>query len=411
VSKPITPTRITAYTATSALGRGKAAMLAAAREERSGLRPLSADDHKVLALTGTLDTWVGGVEGLDEPLPEAWSHWDCRNNRLAWLGLQADGFQDAVNDARQRHGSDRVAVVMGTTTGSIGATEAAYQARRTDGHFPDHMHNAPLHTLHALGAFVQEALALDGPCFTLSTACSSSAKAFCSAERLLRLGVADAVVVGGVDTLCGSTLFGFHALQLVSPDPCEPFGTHRRGLNLGEAAGFALLEKGSGALQLLGHGESSDAHHLSAPHPQGHGAEAALNDALARAGLDTDAIDFLHLHGTATALNDEVEAALVNRRFGPRTHASSTKGMVGHTLGAAGVMGSTFSLLAIETGLMPGTVNTREVDPACGTRIRRQPAQGDVRVAASHAFGFGGSNCVLVWGRGEGSAHSPMSAS
>lgn len=350
------------------------------------------------------------MEGLDAPLPGAWSLWDCRNNRLAWLGLQADGFLDAVNSARERHGPDRVAVVMGTTTGSVGATEAAYQARHARGRFPDHMQNAPLHTLHALGAFVQEALALGGPCFTLSTACSSSAKAFCSAERLLRVGVADAVVVGGVDTLCGSTLFGFHALQLVSPDPCEPFGTHRRGLNLGEAAGFALLEKGPGALQLLGYGESSDAHHLSAPHPQGRGAEAALDDALARAGLDTDAIDFLHLHGTATPRNDEVEAALVNRRFGERTHASSTKGMVGHTLGAAGVMGGAFSLLAIETGLMPGTVNTREVDPACGTRIRRQSAQGDVRVAASHAFGFGGSNCVLLWGRGEETTPSPAGA-
>ncbi len=408
--KPIAPTRITAYTATSALGRGKAALISAAQEERSGLRPLSVADHKALSLVAPLSTWVGCVDELDAPLPPAWSHWDCRNNRLAWLGLQADGFLDAVIEARQRHGSDRVAVVMGTTTGSVGATEAAYQARNASGHFPDQMHNAPLHTLQALGAFVQEALALDGPCFTLSTACSSSAKAFCSAERLLRVGVADAVVVGGVDTLCGSTLFGFHALQLVSPDPCEPFGTHRRGLNLGEAAGFALLEKGAGALQLLGYGESSDAHHLSAPHPQGRGAEAALDDALARAGLDTEAIDFLHLHGTATPLNDEVEAALVSRRFGTRTHASSTKGMVGHTLGAAGVMGSTFSLLAIETGLMPGTVNTREVDPACGTRIRCRSAQDDVQVAASHAFGFGGSNCVLVWGRGDGNARSLVSS-
>ncbi|WP_370690301.1 beta-ketoacyl-ACP synthase [Hydrogenophaga sp.] len=408
--KPIAPTKISAYTATSALGRGKAAMLAAVKEGLSGLRPLTADDCKYLSLTGHLATWVGCVEGLDAPLPESWARWDCRNNRLAWLGLQADGFLEAVADARRRHGSDRVAVVMGTTTGSIGATESAYQARTIDGHFPEHMHNAPLHTLHALGAFVQEALALDGPCFTLSTACSSSAKAFCSAERLLRVGVADAVVVGGVDTLCGSTLFGFHALQLVSPDPCEPFGTQRRGLNLGEAAGFALLEKGPGALQLLGHGESSDAHHLSAPHPQGRGAEAALDGALARAGLDADAVDFLHLHGTATPLNDDVEAALVNRRFGVRTHASSTKGMVGHTLGAAGMMGSTFSLLAIETGLMPGTVHTREVDPACGTLIRRQSAQGDVRVAATHAFGFGGSNCVLVWGRGEGGSQPLVQA-
>lgn len=402
----ITPTHITAYTATSALGQGKAAMRAAVQEARSGLRPLSDADCQALSLTRPLATWVGCVDGLDSPLPEAWSMWDCRNNRLAWMGLQADGFLGAVDAARQRHGPDRVAVVLGTTTGSIGATEAAYQARHVCGHFPAPMHNAPLHTLHALGAFVQEALALDGPCFTLSTACSSSAKAFCSAERLLRLGVADAVVVGGVDTLCGSTLFGFHALQLLSPEPCRPFDTHRRGLNLGEAAGFALLERGDGALQLLGYGESSDAHHLSAPHPQGRGAEAALDDALSRANMDADAIDFLHLHGTATPLNDEVEAALLTRRFNSRTHASSTKGMLGHTLGAAGAMGSVFSLLAIETGLMPGTVNTNEVDPACGTRIQLRSACADVRVAATHAFGFGGSNCVLLWGRGDSCGRS-----
>jgi 3-oxoacyl-[acyl-carrier-protein] synthase-1 len=398
---PIGPTRINAYTAATAVGRGKSALQGALTQGRSGLVALTETHRAELGLGAPLDTWVGSVEGLDEPLPARWAHWDCRNHRLAWQGLQGDGFLQATAAVRERWGPSRVGVVMGTTTGSIGATESAYRTHQASGHFPLQPADAPLHTLHALGAFVQEALGLEGPCHTVSTACSSSAKAFCTAERLLRTGLADAVVVGGVDSLCGSTLFGFHALQLLSPTPCEPFSPQRRGLSLGEAAGFVLLERGSGALLLLGHGESSDAHHLSAPDPQGRGAEAALDLALARAGLNAQEADFVHLHGTATPLNDEVEASLLMRRFGARTHASSTKGMLGHTLGAAGVMGGIVCLLAMETGWMPGTVSTPATDPALGERIRLQAAEGEVNMAVSHAFGFGGTNCVLVWGRGE----------
>ena len=178
----------------------------------------------------------------------------------------------------------------------------------------------------------------------------------------------------------------------------------RSGINLGEAAGFALLERaqlGEGRLQLIGHGESSDAHHMSTPHPEGLGAARALADALARAGIAPDAVDHINLHGTASAKNDEVEAALVARCFGPRVHASSTKGFTGHTLGSAGIVEAAFSLLAIETGLMPGTVNSEMLDPGCGPQIRLRPARGDVRIALSNSFGFGGTNCVLAFSRGE----------
>jgi len=389
----IAPLHVRAYTATCALGVGKASMLAAVAEHRSGLRPNDFGRH-------ALATWIGRVEGLDEPLPPSIVRWDCRNNRLAWRGLCADGFLDAAQAARRRHGAARVAVVMGTSTSSIGETEDAYAHLDAAGRFPPHMSQPEVHTPHSIGAFVQDALGLEGPCVTVSTACSSSAKVFAVAERLLRLGLVDAAVVGGVDTLCGSVLFGFNALQLVSPEPCRPFDVHRLGLNLGEAAGFALLERGAGALKLLGYGESSDAHHMSTPHPQGLGAERALDDALARAGVEAHAIDYINLHGTASAKNDEVEAALVARRFTAATHASSTKGFVGHTLGAAGIVEAAFSLLAIETGLMPGTVNTEVLDPVCGPQIRLRPARGDVRLALSNSFGFGGTNCVLVFGRG-----------
>ena len=369
-------------------------MLEAVQAHRSGLRP-NTFGHAPLA------TWVGQVDGLDVALPDALQHWDCRNNRLAWLGLNADGFTDAVAGARHRLGAARVALVMGTSTSSVHATEEAYRLLDADGGFPAAMRRPDVHTPHSLAAFVQQALGLAGPCVTVSTACSSSAKVFAAAERLLRLNLADAAVVGGVDTLCGSVLFGFNALQLVSAQPCRPFDAQRSGINLGEAAGFALLERGTGALQLLGHGESSDAHHMSAPHPGGVGAERALDDALARAGLTAAEVDCIHLHGTASAKNDEVEAALVARRFEPHTHASSTKGFTGHTLGAAGVLGAAFSLLAIETGVMPGTVNSKSLDAACGPQIRLQPAQAEVRHALCNAFGFGGTNCVLVFGRGE----------
>jgi 3-oxoacyl-[acyl-carrier-protein] synthase-1 len=391
--QPIAPTRITAFTATSAVGVGVAAMQAAVEAERGGLRPNEFGPSP-------LATWVGQVDGLDRPLPASLERWDCRNNRLAWLALQADGFCDAVAAARRRVGSSRVAVILGTSTSSIGATEDAYRLLDADGRFPVALRSTLVHTPHSLANFVQDALVLDGPCLTVSTACSSSAKAFAVAERMLRLGLVDAAVVGGADSLCGSVLFGFNALQLVSPEPCRPFDRRRDGINLGEAAGFALLERGPGPLQLIGHGESSDAHHMSSPHPEGRGAERALDDALARAGIDASAVDHINLHGTASAKNDEVEAALVARRFGARTHAASTKGFTGHALGSAGIVEAVFALLALETGLMPGTLNCAEPDPACGPQIRTRPARADVRIALSHSFGFGGTNCVLAFSRG-----------
>ncbi|QNK74874.1 beta-ketoacyl-[acyl-carrier-protein] synthase family protein [Variovorax sp. PAMC28562] len=390
----IPPLKISAYTATSAVGSGKESLATALESSRSGLRPNDFGD-------APLDTWIGRVEGVEEVrLPEALAHWDCRNNRLAWLGLQADGFEQAVAAAREKYGASRIALILGTSTSSIGETELAYTQLDAEGHFPADQRRPEVHTPHSLTMFVQEVLGLEGPCETISTACSSSAKVFASAERLIRLGLVDAAVVGGVDTLCGSVLFGFNSLELVSNQPCRPFDAARGGISLGEAAGFALLERGAGALELLGYGEASDAHHMSTPHPEGLGAERALNDALARAGLGTDAIDYINMHGTASMKNDEVEGALVGRRFPATTHASSTKGFTGHTLGAAGIVEAVISLLAIERGLKPGTVNTTVIDPDFGPQIRLRPAHGEVRYVLSNSFGFGGNNCSLVFGKG-----------
>ncbi len=393
----IAPLRIGAYTACSAIGRGRGATLEALRARRGGLRPNDFGDQPVA-------TCIGRVAGLEtEPLPARFGEWECRNNRLAWLGLTQDRFPDAVAAAAARYGAERVAVVLGTSTSSIGATEEAYRRLQPDGGIAPDLCRPIVHTPHSTGEFVQRALALTGICVTTATACSSSAKAFAQAERLLRLGLADAAVVGGVDTLCGSVLFGFNALELVSPEPCRPFDPARRGINLGEASAFALLERGAGAAEtgpwLLGYGESSDAHHMSAPHPEGLGARLALRDALARGGADAAQIDYVNLHGTASQKNDEVEARVIDSLFPARTLAGSTKGWTGHTLGAAGTLEAVVTLLALESGLAPGTLNSTALDPACGPQIRLDSVQADLDLALSLSFGFGGSNCVLLFGR------------
>ncbi|MDE2079771.1 MAG: beta-ketoacyl-ACP synthase [Burkholderiales bacterium] len=394
----ITPVAVTAHGLACAAGVGLPALARALREARSALTP--NDWSRV-----PLPSWIGRVPGVEAvALPPALAGWDDRATRLAWLGLQADGFIEAVGRARARHGAARVGLVLGTSASTIGASERAYRQPAADGGFPPTLRHPRLNTVHALTMFVQEALALQGPCLTVSTACSSSAKAFAVAERWLRLDLADAVVVAGVDALCESILFGFAALQLVAAAPCRPFDAARAGISIGEAAGYVLLERGPSAFLLLGHGESNDAHHMSSPHPQGLGAERALDAALARAGLAAEAVDHLSLHGTASARNDEVEAALVARRYRADVHASATKGTTGHAMGAAGIVGALVCRLALCDGLQAGTAGCDAPDPALGrafgAQLQRAPRLAPARLAASHAFGFGGNNAVLVFGRG-----------
>ena len=387
------PLCISAFTACSAIGRGSAATLSALRSRAGGLRTNDFGEAPV-------PTFIGRVDGIEAtPLPDKLGHFDCRNNRLAWLTLGQDGFRDTVDTAKHRYGVSRVAVVLGTSTSSIGATEEGYRRADADGCFPADLRHEELHTPHATANFVQQALGLTGVCVTIATACSSSAKAFAQAARLLQQDVADAVVVGGVDSLCGSVLFGFHSLQLVSDAPCRPFDIARSGINIGEAGGFALLEREGRGPSLLGYGESSDAHHMSSPHPQGLGARRALAEALARGGLAPEQVDYINLHGTASLKNDEVEAKVIADTFPERVHASSTKGWTGHTLGAAGILESVITLLALEHGLAPGTLNTRTLDPACGPQVRVNNTEGPLQHGLNLSFGFGGSNCVLLFGR------------
>jgi 3-oxoacyl-[acyl-carrier-protein] synthase-1 len=389
---PPVPLNVTAYTALCAAGAGRDSLLAALRSRRSGLR---INDFTAVPL----ETWIGRVDGLEsEPLSAELAAWDCRNNRLAWRALALDGFREHVARARARYGAHRIALVLGTSTSSIGATEEAYRRLMPDGQYPPDLRRPIIHTPHSLADFVQHVLGLSGVNVTVATACSSSAKVFAHAERLLRLGLADAAVVGGTDSLCGSVLFGFNSLALISAQPCRPFDPQRNGISLGEAAGFALLEREGSGSWLLGFGESSDAHHMSSPHPQGFGARLAVTGALRSAGVAPDAVDYINLHGTATQKNDEIEGRLVAELFPRSTCASSTKGWTGHTLGAAGILEAVITLLALEADLAPGTLNCAQVDPACGAQIRRENEEREVRYALSHSFGFGGSNCALLFG-------------
>ena len=391
----IPPLAISAFTATCAAARGRDALALALATRAGGLRANDLND---------LPCWIGRVDGIEEsPLPQQWPTWESRNHRLAWLGLQQDGFLDHARAAIERHGAERVALILGTSTSSVGETEIAYRELDADGRFNAAQRASRVHAPHALGEFVQQALGVRGPCLTIATACSSSAKVFASAERMLRAGLADAAIVGGVDTLCGSVLYGFNSLELVSRDRCLPFDAARSGLSLGEAAGFALLERmevDRAAPRLIGYGESADAHHMSAPHPQGLGAQLALEAALGRAGIAPHEVDYINLHGTASRQNDEVEAALVARTFPATTHAGSTKGWTGHALGAAGIVEAVIALLAIERGLAPGTLNTQTLDAACGPQIRIDNRERPVRVALSNSFGFGGNNCCLAFAAG-----------
>jgi 3-oxoacyl-[acyl-carrier-protein] synthase I len=393
------PLVLTHFTATSCIGRGLGETLASLHERRTGLAPCEFE-------TVELDTCVGEVSGVDdERLPVGFESFACRNNRLAQLGLQQDGFMAAVEELAGRVGRRRVGLFLGTSTSGILETELAYRQRNpATGALPDGFHYRGTHNSFSVADFARRRLALEGPAVVVSSACSSSAKVFGSARRMMEAGLIDAAVVGGVDSLCLTTLYGFHSLQLVSALPCRPFDVARDGISIGEAAAFALLERSpesldADAVMLLGIGESSDAHHMSSPHPQGRGARAAMLQALETAGLQPGDIGYINLHGTGTPSNDNAEASAVAAVLGPEVPASSTKGATGHTLGAAGAMEAVICALALQNGLLPAGLNTTAVDPALGVNYLLENHRRAIARVMSNSFGFGGSNCSLIFGR------------
>ncbi|MBS4018690.1 MAG: beta-ketoacyl-[acyl-carrier-protein] synthase family protein [Dechloromonas sp.] len=393
----MTPLLLSSFTATTALGCGLAATRAALANGSSGLQPCRFESVD-------LPTWIGEVPGVDaQVLPPALAAYDCRNNRLTQMGLEADGFADQVRAAVARYGPARVGVFLGTSTAGILQTELAYRRRDPDsGALPDDFIYRTTHNSFSLAEFTRDYFGLSGMAMAISTACSSSAKVFAAAARQLALGSIDAAVVGGVDSLCLTTLYGFASLQLTSTQACRPYDAGRDGISIGEGAAFALLERAEqaqrGDILLLGTGESSDAYHMSSPHPEGLGARLAMEAALRSAGLSSDEIDYINLHGTATPANDAAEGKAVAALFGRRVPGSSTKGATGHTLGAAGAVEAVICALAIGDSLLPGSPGTENVDPAITVDYLLQARPGKVRHALSNSFGFGGSNCSLIFG-------------
>lgn len=395
----VRPILLSHFTATSCIGQGLQATLAALRAQRSGLKPCDFDSVD-------LATWTGTVEGLDdEVLPATLQAYDCRNNRLAQLGLRQDHFDEAVQALASRVGRRRIGVFLGTSTSGILQTELAYrQLDPVTGKLPDSFRYAATHNPFSVTSFVREFFRLEGPAMTVSSACSSSAKVFASARRMMAAGLIDAAIVGGVDSLCLTTLYGFNSLGLTSTRACRPFDAERDGISIGEAAAFALLEWApehldEKAVFLLGVGESSDAHHMSSPHPEGLGARMAMQGALDMAGLAAADIGYINLHGTATPSNDAAETKAVVALFGPGTPCSSTKGATGHTLGAAGGVEAVISALALQNSLLPGGMNTQVLDPALPLNYLLENRDGAVARVLSNSFGFGGTNCSLVFGR------------
>lgn len=401
VHPQLKPLHLSHFTAVSAIGRGQEETLDALRVRRSGLRPCDFDDVD-------LDTWIGRVSGVEEVTLRAdLREFDCRNNRLLQMALEQDGFRQAVEERVARYGRDRVGIFLGTSTSGILETEHAYRQRHPEtGSLPAHFNYRGSHSTYSAVDFARRYLGLRGPAAVASSACSSSAKVFASARRMLAAGLIDAAVVGGVDSLCLTTLYGFNSLGLTSTQACRPFGADRSGISIGEGAALVLLEYvpdsvDADAVLLTGVGESSDAYHMSSPHPDGAGALQAMQMALRTAGLQPEHIDYINLHGTATPSNDASEGKAVHALFGAGTPCSSTKGATGHTLGAAGGIEAVISALAIRHGFMPGGVNTGDVDTALGVNYLLGNREQPVRRVLSNSFGFGGTNCSLVLARAE----------
>ncbi|MET0225161.1 MAG: beta-ketoacyl-ACP synthase [Dokdonella sp.] len=388
------PLAITSHTVTSAVGAGRAAHLDALRAERTGLTEQRFEDSQ-------LACWIGAVAGLDSVvLPPPLAPFDCRNNRLAEVALAQDGFLEAVGAARAKYGARRIGVFIGTSTSGVRHTELAYRDRAAGGaeNLPDWFDYRTTQCTYSIAEFTRLRLGLEGVASAVSAACASSAKVFASAARAIEAGFCDAAVVGGVDSLCLTTLYGFNALQLVSPEICRPADANRHGLSIGEAGGFALLERAaaSGQPACLGVGESSDAHHMSQPRPDGSIAKVAMAGALG--DLPPERVSYINLHGTATPANDAAEDAAVSALFGARVPCSSTNGWTGHTLGAAGIVEAVISLLAIEHGFMPRSLNTRELDPKIHAAVLMSARSGKVDYVLSNSFGFGGTNCSVLFG-------------
>lgn len=349
-------------------------------------------------LQGTPQAVLAGVDAQLPDIPDAFRAHRSRNNQLLLAALAQ--IQPQVDDAIARFGRDRVAVVLGTSTSGLDEGDTHVDLTLNGRESPDWRY--PQQELGDPSRFLSQWLALDGPAFTLSTACSSSARAIISGRRLIAAGLADVAIVGGADTLSRMPINGFHSLESLSATLCQPFARDRRGITIGEAAGLMLLTREPQPVALLGVGESSDAFHISAPHPQGEGAIRAITQALHDANLTPQQVGYINLHGTATPLNDQIESAVVNALFGETVPCSSTKHLTGHTLGAAGITEAALCMLILQRNLpLPAQDFSQsprdETLPPCGLLTTPQPLSRPVIL--SNSFAFGGNNASILLGR------------
>ncbi len=393
------PVSITAYTAVTACGVGEKPLLDTLLEQRSCLKPA-----RMIKLD--FITYTGEVESALPEIRDELKSYDARNARIALAALDCEdsAFRKAVVAAAARYGAERVGVIVGTSTSGIYETELAYQAHVMSGRLPESFNFKHQHAWVATAEFLKKELGVSGPCYAISTACSSSGKAVAAGQRMVETGICDAVVVGGVDSICHLTLHGFHSLELTSEHPCTPLDRDRNGISLGEGAGLLLLERQptpDSSATLVGYGESSDAYHMTAPHPDGAGSAQAMRSALAMAGLQAEAIGYVNLHATGTRLNDQSEMRAMASMFGQETPCSGTKGMTGHTLGAAGAVEAVIALLALDHGFAPGTCGIRHVDDEFTHRVLTEVLPlPDIRYVMSNNFGFGGNNVSLIFAKG-----------
>ena len=385
------------YDSCSAAGLNVTALRESLRQHKSGLIKNNLPHSD-------LNTWIGRVEQLDHV--NDLGQWQSRNNALAALGLEQGTLRQTLSALSSQYGAARIGIVMGSSTSSIDRTETAYTQLDEAGQLTSEFRQPLVHNPHAPSLFVSHYTGLKGPSLTINTACSSSAKVFATGARWLEYGIVDAVLVGGVDTLCLSVLHGFNSLQLLSANPCKPFDHHRDGINLGEASGFAILQRAgentnNSGIRLTGYGESSDAYHMSHPHPEGLGAKMSMTQALKRAGLPADAIDYINLHGTSSRANDLIEGRLVSELFPKTTLCSSTKAWMGHTLGAAGITEAIITMDTLKTHVVPGSMNLDTLDEALDFSIHADDQQKVCQHVMTNSFGFGGNNCTLLFSRAE----------
>jgi 3-oxoacyl-[acyl-carrier-protein] synthase-1 len=391
---PLSPVAITAYQCVSAGGDDIETLLHRLMANQSCLQPLQLFELPFTTVVGEI------LSPLPDIRPELKAY-DCRNARLALKALNQGRFRQYVEQAIAQYGYQRIAVILGTSTSGIYDTENAYVALLRDGIMPPDFSFLTTHTAQATAEFLKLELNLNGPCYAVSTACSSSAKALGVGQRLIASNVCDAVLVAGVDSLCRLTLRGFQSLQLISPTHCRPMDKDRCGINIGEGAALLLLERlhtgNAECPRLLSVGESSDAHHMAAPHPEGLGAALAMANALQLAKCGVDDIDYVNLHATASLMNDLSEAKAVFRLFPKPPPCSGVKGLIGHTLGAAGAIEVVVSLLALEHSFLPGTCGLRQIDPQLHLQVIAEPVVNHtLKRVLSNALGFGGNNASVL---------------